>query len=326
MSTRKRITLGFLSPAYNEAENLGELHSRCRAAHSELQKEFSESIDLEFRMLVADNGSDDGSLAILEQLIREDHAIEVLANRTNYGVEASVGNLLAQAREFDLVVLMCADLQDPPELAISMVRELLQQPGLDAVLAVKQQSVGGTMLRLARRTYYRALGLSSRSMAVPRGFHGFGCYRQAVLEEAVRFWNATDMNARQCLMTACQSPLLLGYVQSDRLRGVSSYGSWGYWAEAMRALLSGDAAASRMALAIGSTGMAMAVLAGLFVLGNTLGGSSRYSGGVPTLIGIVLVSFALQMLMFAVLSRQIEGMRMGGLRRRVHFRRLSHEQ
>ena len=319
-------TLAFVSSAFNEVENLEELHRRCRAVHSELQQEFSDHIDLQFRMLIADNGSEDTSLILLEELVRSDPAVEVLVNSINYGVEASIGNLLDQARAYDLIVLLCSDLQDPPEIAGNMVRTLLQQPELDAVLAVKQRSVGGPMLRLARHSYYRALGLSSRRIAVPRGFHGFGCYRQSVLEEAMRFWHATDLNARQCVVNACQSSLMLGYVQPDRLRGVSSYRGLGYWSEAMKALLSGDAAASRIALTIGSTSMGIAVLAGIFVLINTLRGSSGYSGGVPTVIGLVLVSFALQMLMFAVLSRQIEAMRMGGFRRRVHFRRLSHEQ
>ena len=138
----------------------------------------------------------------------------------------------------------------------------------------------------------------------------------------MRFWNGTDLNVRQCLANACQSPLLIDYVQADRHRGASSYRGWGYWPEALLALLSGDAAASRLALIIGSAGLGLAVLVGVFVLVNTLRGNSGYGGGVPTVMGLVLISFALQMLMFALLSRQIEALRMGGFRRRVLFRRL----
>ena len=157
---------------------------------------------------------------------------------------------------------------------------------------------------------------------VPSGFHGFGCYRKAVVEEAVRFWNATDLNVRQCLTNSCQSPLLIDYVQAERLRGASSYRGWGYWPEALRALVSGDAAASRLALVIGSVGMVLATMVGLFLLLNFLRGSSGYDAGIPTVMGLVLISFAVQMLMIAVLSRQIEGLRMGGFRRKVWFRQL----
>jgi len=320
------LKLAFVSSAFNEEENLEELYRRCRAVHAQLAREFADRCDLRFCMLVADNGSEDGSLAVLEKLIQQDPAVVVLANRMNYGAEASAGNLIDQARAYDLVVCLCSDLQDPPEIATTMVRTLLERPDLDAVLAVKQRSQGGPLLRLARRTYYKALGLSSRRPMVPSGFHGFGCYRQAVLEEATRFWNSTDLYVRQCMVYACQSPLLIDYMQAERLRGASSYQGWGYWPEALRALLSGDAAASRLALAIGSAGLGLAVLVGLFLLVNLLRGSSGYGGGVPTVMGLVLISFAMQMLMFAVLSRQIEALRMGGFRRRVLFRRLADDR
>jgi dolichol-phosphate mannosyltransferase len=320
------LTLAFVSSAFNEEDNLEELHRRCRAVHAELEGEFQDRFDLRFRMLVADNGSEDGSVAVLESLSRRDPAVLALLNRMNYGAEASAGNLIDQARGYDLIVLLCSDLQDPPEIASGMVRTLLERPELDAVLAVKKRSAGGPQLRVVRKLYYKALGLSSRRPMVPSGFHGFGCYRQAVLEEATRFWNGTDLNVRQCLANACQSPLLIDYVQAKRLQGASSYRGWGYWPEALRALVSGDAAASRLALTIGIGGLGLAVLVGLFLLVNVFRGSSGYGGGVPTVMGLVLISFAVQMLMFAVLSRQIEALRMGGFRRRVLFLRLGDDR
>lgn len=320
------LTLAFVSSAFNEEQNLEELRRRCRAVHAELAREFVDRVALEFTLVVADNGSEDGSLAVLEKLQRQDPAVVALANQMNYGAEASGGNLIVQAQAYDLTVLLCSDLQDPPEIAIGMVRTLLERPELDAVLAVKKRSAGSPLLRLARRIYYRVLGLSSRRPLVPSGFNGFGCYRREVLEEAVPFWNGTDLNVRQCLANACQAPLLIDYVQADRLRGASSYRGWGYWPEALRALLSGDAAASRLALTIGIAGLGLAVLVGLFLLVNVLRGSSGYGGGVPTVMGLVLISFAVQMLMFAVLSRQIEALRLGGFRRRVLFRRLGDDR
>lgn len=203
-----------------------------------------------------------------------------------------------------------------------MIRNLLEHADLDGVIAVKKRSSGGSLLRLARRIYYQILGFSSRRPMVPSGFHGFGCYRQSVPEEAVRFWNNTDLNVRQCLINACQAPLLIEYMQADRIRGITSYRGWGYWPEALRALISGDAATSRLAFFIGSIGMVLATMVGMFLVLNFLLGSSGYGGGIPTVMGLVLISFAVQMLMIAVLSRQIEGLRMGGFRRKVSFRQL----
>jgi hypothetical protein len=321
----KSQTLAFVSSAFNEADNLVELYRRCREAYEELKREFEGVVELDFRFVVADNGSSDGSLLILNQLCREDPAVVALANHRNYGPEASVVNALLHVDNCDLVVLLCSDLQDPPEVAISLSRTLLEKPELDAVLAVKKRSTGSLMLRIARRTYYKILGYSSRLQVVPGGFHGFGCYRQQVLEEAQRYWNSTDLNFRQCLANACQSPLLVDYEQAERLRGRSSYRGWGYWPEALRALVSGDAAASRIALSIGSSGLVLASVLALLLLINVLRGNSGYEGGVPTVMGLVLFSFAVQMLMFAVLSRQIEALRMGGFRPKVRFQTIGTE-
>lgn len=230
-------TLAFVSSAYNEADNVEELYQRCRIVFEALQHEYAENIFLEFRFLVADNYSTDNTLEVLTQLGRKDPAVVALANRMNYGAEASSGNLLDQARNYDLTVLLCSDLQDPPEIAIEMVRNLLEHPELDAVLAVKKRSAGGLILRLARRICYQALGLSSRHPIVPSGFHGFGCYKQSVIEEAVGFWNNTDLNVRQCLTNACQLPMLIDYNHTVRMRGTSSYQGLGYWTEALRAPL-----------------------------------------------------------------------------------------
>ena len=323
-----KLTLAYVTSAYNETLNLEELYRRCRLAWQSLAKEIESETDqkLGFRMVIADNHSSDDSLATLRRIIASDPEVIGIANAANYGPEASVVNALRHARDCDLVMLLCSDLQDPPEIASGMARSLLERPELDVVLAVKKRSAGGPLLRLARKIYYWALGLSSRRPMVPSGFHGFGCYRQAVLEEATRFWNNTDLNIRQCLTNACHSPQLIDYVQPERLRGVSSYQGWGYWPEALRSLVSGDAAASRLALTIGFTGLGLAVLVGLLLLVNVLRGSSGYGGGVPTVMGLVLISFSVQMLMYAVLSRQIETLRMGGFRRRVLFRRLGDDR
>ncbi len=319
------LTLAFVSSAYNEAENLEELHRRCREAHTALRREFADRLDLRFRFVVADNGSQDASVAVLEKLSRQDPDVVALANQANYGAEASGVNALRQAADCDLTVLLCSDLQDPPELAVGMVRKLLLCQEVDAVLAVKKRSAGGLLLRVARRVYYVFLGYSSRQMVVPSGFHGFGCYRRAVLDDALHLWGNYGLNFRQCVSNASHAPFLIDYVQADRMRGVSSYRGWGYWTEALRALVAGDAVASRLALMIGSGGLLMAMIVGLLLLVNFLRGNSGYEGGVPTLMGLVLISFAVQMLMYALLSRQIEALRMGGFRPKVRFQRLGDE-
>jgi hypothetical protein len=319
----KKARIAFVSSAYNEAGNLRELYMRCNAAFSSLKQEFYQAVELEPLYIISDNCSIDNSREILADLCKEDPNVIALANKINYGPEPSAVNALSNAIHCELVVLLCSDLQDPPEIALLMARELLKTPDIDAVLGVKTRGAGGILTRFARRSYYKALDYSSRLQTVPGGFHGFGCYRGFVIEETLRYWKMTNLNLRQCLVNACQRSHEISYAQSPRKHGTSSYKRAGYWLEAARSIISGDAAASRLAIFISCAGFGISLVIGIIVAANYLSGHSRYVAGTPTLMALVLLSLAIQLLIFAVLSRQVESLRAGGIRATVQYRKIS---
>ena len=130
------MNLTYVTTAYNETLNLEELHRRCRLAWQTLAKDMKSETgqELVFRMVIADNHSSDDSLATLQRIIASDPEVIGIANAANYGPDASFANVLRHARNCDLVVLLCSDLQDPPELSITMVQHLLKDERTDAVL------------------------------------------------------------------------------------------------------------------------------------------------------------------------------------------------
>jgi glycosyltransferase involved in cell wall biosynthesis len=307
----------FVTSCFNEEGNVRELHRRCRAVHERISEEVSGAEQLAFAMVIADNSSHDRTLTVLQQLMAQDPEVLVLANATNYGPEASVANALAYTDAGDLVVLLASDLQDPPELALEMVQRLLSEPSCDGVLAVKRRSSGSPVIRLFRHLYYIALGYSSRLRVVPRGFHGFGVYRETTIRDALNIWDTSGLNLRMCLTNGCQSPHLVSYRQPPRQAGQSSYQVRAYLAEALMALLAADSTASTLSFGLSGIGVLSAGTIGAFLLINWLAGNSRYEPGTPTIMALVLGSFAMQMLMIAVLSRQVEELRLAGLRPKV---------
>lgn len=317
--TESRVeSIAFVSSAFNEEGNLQELYKRSKAT-AEIVGEIAKGGKIGFCFVVADNHSTDKSEVILRDLARRDSRIVGILNQRNYGAEPSAMNALRIACNNDYVVLLCSDLQDPPELCIEMMEVLLNSPEIDAVLGIKTRSSGNRALRTARKIYYRILGYTSRLQTVPQGFHGFGCYRRKVIEDAIMYWEHTDLSLRQCLVNATVSPAYVGYVQEERICGKSSYGKFGYWLEALRSLASSDAASSRLALSIGASGLVIAALLSILICLNLMTGVSGYSGGVPTVMALVLFSLAVQMLMFSLISRQIESIRSGGFRANVRF-------
>lgn len=318
--------LVFVSSCYNEEGNVHELHRRCRSVHQQIARNQQSAEPLDFAMVIADNCSHDGTLAALEQIASDDSAVLILANASNYGPEASVANALTHTRDSDLVVVLASDLQDPPELTLTMLQELEKTPGCDGVLAVKSRSSGSVPLRLCRRLYYLALGYSSRLHLVPSGFHGFGLYRHHALAEALELWRSTGWNLRLCLINGCQNTHSIRYRQAERSWGRTSYQGLGYPKEALMALLSADSTGSRLAFLLGSAGLLAAAGVGLFLLVNWLSGNSGYERGVPTVMALVLGSFAIQMLMIALLSLQVEELKLAGrLRPRVRHRTIGRQ-
>jgi dolichol-phosphate mannosyltransferase len=109
-------------PVLNEADILGELHRRVRAALAEVPHE----------IVFVDDGSTDDSVAIVEELARREDGIVLMVLSRNFGMEVAMSAGLDRARG-DYVVLMHADLQDPPELVPEMLRKA--HDGADVVYA-----------------------------------------------------------------------------------------------------------------------------------------------------------------------------------------------
>jgi len=139
--------LSIVVPAYQEARGLAEGLRAIRAAVAET--------GLGAELIVVDDGSTDGTWAVIESLLAEMPELVALRLSRNFGKEGAIAAGLDSARGGACIV-MDADLQHPPALVPEMVRRW-QEGEWDVVEAVKahrgRESVGR---RMAARTYYRA--------------------------------------------------------------------------------------------------------------------------------------------------------------------------
>jgi len=314
-------SLAFVSTAFNEEENLEELYRQCLHAFEEICGRLP-GRQLTFSMILVDNSSLDRTPEVIQQLMRQDPRVKGIRNFRNYGPEPSFVQGLRLA-ESDLIVMLCADLQDPPEVAGQMVQKLISDPlKPDAVFGCKRRSAGSPLIKSFRKLYYRMLSFSDRDTQVFPGFHGFGCYRRDVINQALDFWSDTAMTLRQCLASASVNPGIVSYVQPERLRGQSSYRFMGYFSEASAGIITGKSLASRVSLRLGFTIFIASILVGAFILVNFATGHSGYAQGVPTLALLILLSSAFQVIMLSLVSRQIENGLHQPVRPTVRFRTL----
>ena len=142
----KKITI--LVPAYNEEESLNALYER-------ISKIMNEMSNYEFELLFVNDGSRDNTLKIIKELRQKDERICYVDFSRNFGKEIAMIAGLDYATG-DCVIIMDADLQDPPELIPRMV-ELWEQ-GYDDVYAKRKSRAGETWLKkFTSKMYYKVL-------------------------------------------------------------------------------------------------------------------------------------------------------------------------
>jgi polyisoprenyl-phosphate glycosyltransferase len=149
-SERQLRLLSVVAPMFNEAQTAREFYSRVRAALG----------DTEFELVVVDDGSRDGTAEVLDELAQEDDRLRVVHLSRNFGHQTAITAGLDHASG-DAVVMIDADLQDPPELIPEMVRRW--KSGSDIVYAVRRSREGETRFKLmTARLFYRLMSRLSQ--------------------------------------------------------------------------------------------------------------------------------------------------------------------
>lgn len=135
--------LSVVTPIYNEAENLHELHRRLAAA--------LDAAGDSWEVIFVDDGSTDASSAILARLHQADGRVRVLRLSRNFGHQPAISAGIHHASG-DAVILIDGDLQDPPELIGQLVEQW--RAGHQIVLAQRRSRPETGLRGLGMRLFY----------------------------------------------------------------------------------------------------------------------------------------------------------------------------
>ena len=146
---RPRPTLTLVLPIYNEEDVIPELHGRLQA--------FLGAFDFETEVLFVNDGSRDRSMELLRGIASGEPRYRVLSFARNFGHQAAITAGMDFARG-EAVVVMDADLQDPPEVVLQMVARWRE--GYDVVYGRRRSREGETWFKLlTARWFYRLFAL-----------------------------------------------------------------------------------------------------------------------------------------------------------------------
>ena len=141
-----RPAVSVVLPVYNEKDNLQALHQRLEQA--------LEGDGVAYEIIFVDDGSSDASYCILQRLAAEDQHVRVVQLARNFGHQIAISAGLDFAQG-DAVIVMDADLQDPPEVLPRFVAKWRE--GYEVVYAIRRKRKEHVLKRLAYASFYRLL-------------------------------------------------------------------------------------------------------------------------------------------------------------------------
>lgn len=166
----KKISI--VIPMYNEQEVASECYKRVKNVLSEL-------FQYNHEIVMIDDGSKDKTLEIIEKFAEEDENLKIISFSKNFGHQPAVTAGLKETSG-DAVVIIDADMQDPPELIKEMVS--LWEEGNDVVYAVRGKRKGESVFKvLTAKMFYKIL-YSLSDVEIPKDTGDFRLVDRKVVD------------------------------------------------------------------------------------------------------------------------------------------------
>ena len=154
------MDISVIIPAYNEEANINMLHDRL--------SKVLQQITSDYEMIFVNDGSLDRTMVLIKELARQFPQVKYIDFSRNFGHQIAVTAGLDKANG-EAIVIIDADLQDPPELIVEMHKKLKE--GFEVVYAKRRKRKGESLFKLwTAKVFYRILGkITSISIPVDTG-------------------------------------------------------------------------------------------------------------------------------------------------------------
>jgi glycosyltransferase involved in cell wall biosynthesis len=284
--------LSIVVPAYNEEEVLAEFHRRLGAV--------LDALPTGSEVVYVNDGSRDQTIKVVRTLRQADARVAVIDLNRNHGKEIALTAGLDFARG-DAVIVIDADLQDPPELIPELIAHWHE--GYDVVYGKRVSRDGETwMKKVTARYFYRFIRFVSR-VQIPEDTGDFRLLsRRAVealkqLREQHRF-----MKGLFAWIGYPQKAVL--YRRDPRYAGASKWNYWHLWNFAIEGITSFSIAPLKLASYVG-----LITALGAFAYGTYMAVRTLLFGnpvpGYPSLIVVILFLGGLQLLALGVIGEYL---------------------
>ena len=287
-----KITYSIVAPIYNEKESLPELHRRV--------KEVMDSTREPWELILVDDGSTDGSTDIIRALAKEDKHIRPVIFARNFGHQIAITAGWDYARG-DAVVIVDADLQDPPEVILEMVKKWKE--GNEVVYAVRAQREGESLFKIWTASLFYRIIYHITDVKIPLDTGDFRLMDRKVVDVLKQM---PERHRFPRGMSAWVGFKQVGveYKRAARLAGETKYPFRKMFRLALNAITSFSYFPLQVATYFGFVSAGIAIIAIPVVAALRLAGSHSFEGQTTTLISVLFLG-GVQLICVGILGEYI---------------------
>ena len=288
---KKQVSI--VVPAYNEVQVLPAFHARTSQVIAELSQ-------YTWEILYVNDGSTDGTQAAIEALQSCDPRVTSVDLSRNFGKEIAMTAGLEHARG-DAIIVIDADLQDPPELIADFLRVWAE--GFDVVYARRTDRDGETWLKKATASYFYRMMTRLSNVQIPADTGDYRLLSRRAVQALLQLREQHRFMKGLFAWVGFPSKAI-EYRRDPRAAGTTKFNYWKLWNFALEGITSFSILPLKLASYLGMAISLSAFIAGSWIFIKTLVWGDPVAG-YPTLMVTILFLGGVQLLFVGILGEYL---------------------
>lgn len=285
--------ISIVAPFYNEEDGVELFFKQIIATMEAIAS-------VRFEIVCVNDGSSDATLEKLVLVSQRDRRVKVIDLTRNFGKEAALTAGLHEAAG-DAVVVIDADLQDPPSLIPEMIQRWRQ--GAEVVLARRASRACDSFLKRTTAALFYRIHNALSELKIPENVGDFRLMDRQVVN-ALRSLPERHRFMKGLFAWVGFNTVTIDYERTPRSAGKTKFSGWRLWNFALEGITSFSTVPLRSWMYIGGAIAALAFCYGTFMVGRTL----LFGNPVPgyaSLVSVVLFMSGIQLVGIGVVGEYV---------------------
>ena len=287
-----KITYSIIAPIYNELDNIPELYRRV--------SEVMDSTGEPWELVLVDDGSTDGSTEAIRGLAKKETCVRPVIFARNFGHQIAITAGWDYARG-DAVVIIDADLQDPPEVILEMAKKWKE--GYEVVYAVRTEREGESWFKIWTASLFYRLIYRITDVKIPLDTGDFRLMDRKVVN-VLKQMRERHRFPRGMSAWVGFKQVGVEYKRVARKAGETKYPFRKMFRLALNAITSFSYFPLQVATFFGFASAGIAIIAIPLVVALRLAGSHFFEGQTTTLISVLFLG-GVQLISLGILGEYV---------------------